>query len=139
MKLNNRKKSQRGFTLIELLVVVSIIATLFLISIPSYQNYVAKANATAALAEVSQGRIAFEDNLNEGKVSDTPQAIGLYQNFCDKISVSTGAAGDITCEFKIKGEVKVLTLDRDDATGKWTCTSTADKFHLPKSCLSTKK
>lgn len=128
------KKAEKGFTLIELLVVIAIMSILFLVSIPPYQTYVAKSQTTAALTEISQGRVGFEDNLNENRVSDTPQSIGLYQNFCDKISVSTGADGGISCEFKLRGETKTMLLDRDASTGKWTCTSTADKAILPKAC-----
>ena len=41
----------KGFTLIELMIVVAIIGVLAAVSIPLYQNYVAKSQITAAISE----------------------------------------------------------------------------------------
>ena len=49
---------QKGFTLIELMVVVVIVAIFAAIAIPSYQEYVRRANASQAQQEIQ--RLATE-------------------------------------------------------------------------------
>jgi type IV pilus assembly protein PilE len=45
-------KQQRGFTLMELMIVVAIVAILAGIALPSYQQYVIRANRAAAQSEM---------------------------------------------------------------------------------------
>ncbi|HHW4681548.1 MAG TPA: pilin, partial [Xylella taiwanensis] len=59
-------KKQEGFTLIELMIVIAIIAILAAIALPMYQNYVARSQVAAALAEITPGRIQAEIRITDG-------------------------------------------------------------------------
>ncbi len=54
------QKIQQGFTLIELMIVVAIIGILASIAVPSYQNYIKKANYTAIVLAASVPKTAVE-------------------------------------------------------------------------------
>jgi type IV pilus assembly protein PilA len=58
-------KMQKGFTLIELMIVVAIIAILAAIAIPQYQDYVSRARASGAAAELAGFRTAVSSCISE--------------------------------------------------------------------------
>lgn len=138
-------KKQQGFTLIELMIVIAIIAILAAIALPQYQNYVAKSQVTAGLAELSPGKTQYETVLNEGKGSTltTADAVGLQAtsttNRCSAIGVTapdttTGAqASALVCTLagspRISG--KKITWGRD-TNGVWTCSTDIPATDKPK-------
>jgi len=122
-------KKQQGFTLIELMIVVAIIAILAAIALPAYQNYVAKSQVAAGLAEVTPGKTAFEVLVNDGKATTiNPEAVGLKTSERCTIG-ATGAAdgtGTLTCTIlngspKVNGAVITWTRAAD---GTWACSTT---------------
>ncbi len=59
----------KGFTLIQLMIVIAIIGVLAAISIPLYQNHVAKTQITAAVAELKGAKPQYELIMNSGSAS----------------------------------------------------------------------
>jgi type IV pilus assembly protein PilA len=138
------KNTQKGFTLIELMIVVAIIAILAAIALPQYQNYVARSQATAGLADITPAKTAYEEKINNGVTTTTeytPDALGLQASTerCDIATTAPAGTGITTngIQCTLKGNPKVATkkIDWDrNASGLWKCTSDLDDQFRPKGC-----
>ena len=136
-------KKQQGFTLIELMIVVAIIAILAAIALPAYQNYVARSQVTAGLADIRGGVTAFEEIIQRGSTGTaTPADIGLATTTPRCGITTTGAysaPANQTIVCTLKGNPKVqggtVTLTRT-GSGAWNCSTDATKAgpYKPNGC-----
>ena len=110
--------------MIELMIVIAIIAVLAAIALPAYQNYVAKSQLVAGLADVRGGLTGFEAHvLVENVTTFNLTDIGLPAATprCN-LSMASGDSGFIRCTLKGNPlvEGKTIELTRD-GSASWQC------------------
>lgn len=55
-----RKRGSVGFSLLELMAVITVLGVLLAVAMPSYARYVARANTSAAIADIARIHLAIE-------------------------------------------------------------------------------
>jgi type IV pilus assembly protein PilA len=130
-------EKEAGFSLIELMIAMAVVGVLAGIAIPAYSDYQAKAKVAAGHAEISAGRVLFEELINSGNTISAPADIGLQTNTRNctiTVSNTTITCTLINAPSQING--KSITWTRDTTTTVWSCSSDlSDKpKYAPKTC-----
>lgn len=143
-------KTQQGFSLIELMIVVAIIGILAAIALPTYQNFVARAQVAEAVVLLNAARLNTEDNIEItgsfpsdkiGLINLNTQTNGRYGTITGTANVVTNhATGDIVYSFKSSGvneeiKNKFVWYNRD-TDGNWSCKTNLTIGFAPKACIA---
>jgi type IV pilus assembly protein PilA len=136
-----------GFTLIELMIVIAIVGILAALSVPVYQNYVARAQLSEAMtisggirSEIVSSFMSKTGSFVgiDSETNGIPAAASVQGSYVESVSVIDGIVsatlGNDVSEF-LNGEILTLTpVTSPGGTIVWGCTFSGNARYLPQSC-----
>lgn len=133
----------RGFSLIELLFGLIVVGVLAAVALYSYQDYISRAQLSAALAEISASKSQLDAQLNDGLNAPLTQAmsVGIAGSPRCQLTVSATLSGLALIRCTIRGNPVVsgyaLQWVRDpdsNPAGAWHCETDLPLSPLPAAC-----
>ncbi|MCA2999702.1 MAG: pilin [Rhodocyclaceae bacterium] len=134
-----------GFTLIELMIVVAIIGILAAVAIPAYQDYTAKAQASAAMTILGGLKTPTVEAMAQSVVcAVSPSAVSAGA-YVESVSATPGTSpAGPTCTLvaifrssSVNSRVANQTVTMVYTTGgDWSCATTLAIDIAPKACRS---
>ena len=144
------KTKQQGFTLIELMIVVAIIGILAAIALPAYQDYIARAKVSEAMAHLASAKTSVaEYTATNGALPTSSAEAGITTPTNTEYVSELGmtAEGDIAVTVTGTGAgidtkhiIMTPTLGTTDNSVSWSCGTDAgaDAKYAPSNCRATK-
>ena len=128
------KPRQAGFTLIELMIVVALVALLAAIAVPSYRQYVIRANrteATSALMSIAtaQEKFFLANNAYAASVSALPGSGGVKCNSGTCVT-QPGGLYSVTSACAAGGCAEGFTATATPVSGKSQASDACSSFTL---------